>query len=64
MVVQHWGELCHSQYSIALFFWQDDLLSVSNLLCEFMVVMLGANSDDQGQTPDQPQVVGNVQSNH
>ena len=36
------------------FLWQDDLLSVSKFLCECMDVMLGADSDDQNQTSDQP----------
>ena len=36
------------------FFWQDDLVSVSKFLCECMDVMLGADSDDQSQTSDQP----------
>ncbi len=36
------------------FLWQDDLASVSKFLCECMDVMLGADSDDQSQTSDQP----------
>jgi hypothetical protein len=36
------------------FLWQDDLVSVSKFLCECLDVMLGADSDDQSQTSDQP----------
>ena len=36
------------------FFWQDDLVNVSKFICECMDVMLGADSDDQSQTSDQP----------
>lgn len=39
-------------------FWQDDIVSVSNFLCECMHVMLCADSDDQSRTFDQPEVVG------
>ncbi len=34
--------------------WQDDLVNVSRLNCECLEVMLGAESDDQTQTSDQP----------
>ena len=36
------------------FFWQNYLVNVSKFLCECLVVMLGADSDDQSQTSDQP----------
>jgi hypothetical protein len=36
------------------FFWQDDLVNVSKFICECMDVMLGADSDNQSQTSDQP----------
>ncbi len=35
-------------------FWQDDLVNVSKFLYECLGVMLGADSDDQSQTSDQP----------
>ena len=36
------------------FFRQDDLVNVSKFICECMDVMLGADSDNQSQTSDQP----------
>jgi hypothetical protein len=36
------------------FLWQDDLVRVSKFICECMHLMLGADSDDQSQTSDQP----------
>ena len=36
------------------FLWQDNLVNVSNFICECMDVMLGADSDNQSQTSDQP----------
>jgi hypothetical protein len=36
------------------FFWQDDLVSVCKFLCECLDVLLGADSDDQSQTSNQP----------
>ena len=36
------------------FFWQDDLVKVSKFIYECMDVMLGADSDNQSQTSDQP----------
>ena len=35
-------------------FWQDDLVHVSKPFCECLDVTLGADSDDQRQTPYQP----------
>jgi hypothetical protein len=39
---------------IVQFFWQDDLVNVSKFICECLDVMLGADSDDQQQTYNQP----------
>ena len=39
-------------------FWQDNLKNVSKFACECMDVMLGADSHDQSQTSDQPQLAG------
>ena len=36
------------------FFWQDDLLGVAKFVCEGLDIMLGADSDDESQTSDQP----------
>ena len=36
------------------FFWQDEDVNVSKFICECMDVMLGADSDNQSQTSDQP----------
>ena len=36
------------------FFWQDDPVTVSKYLCESVDVTLGADSDDQSETFDQP----------
>jgi hypothetical protein len=36
------------------FFRQDDVVHVSKFLRDCLVVMLGADSDDQSQTSDQP----------
>ncbi len=35
-------------------FWQDDLANASKFTCGCLDVMLGADSDDQSVTPDQP----------
>ena len=40
------------------FFWQGDLVNVSKVLCECLDVVLGADSDDQSQTSEQPWVAG------
>ncbi len=39
----------------AVMFWPNDLVNVSNFLCECLDV---TNSDDQVQVPDQRQVTG------
>jgi hypothetical protein len=40
------------------FSWQADLIGVTKFLLECLDVMLGADSDDQSQTSDQPEVAG------
>jgi hypothetical protein len=40
------------------FFWQADLIGVTKFVSECLDVMLGADSDDQSQTSDQPEVAG------
>ena len=44
----------HRLAAVHIFFWQDDLVDVSEFLCECMDIMLGADSNDQSQTSDQP----------
>ena len=36
------------------FYWRDDVVNVSQIRCACMDVMLGADSDDQSHTSDQP----------
>ena len=40
------------------FSWQADLIGVTKFVSECLDVMLGADSDDQSQTSDQPEVAG------
>ena len=40
------------------FSWQADLIGVTKFVSECLNVMLGADSDDQSQTSDQPEVAG------
>ena len=47
-------EVTHRVPTMVQFFWQDDLVNVSKFICACMDVMLGADSDDQSQTSDQP----------